>query len=268
MAMWRMNGLWRRMAGALLLCALLLSSEVMCQDDAGTAAPAADAETVAAASSAPGASAAADVGTAPTAAPTAAPSAAAGESDASATPANNPLSAPLPTIALDNLQGGGPSAATAAPVVDDTVADDSLIVRTVVPDVMCVGKEDISESEAVKAVMATDDCEATKRIIQENPAGWCRKENCNLKVFQSGNTVLLASEDANLETLAKALKSEHLKEKLGVTKTETPSSSGSSVFVGILVSGLLAAIAITVGYLKCQRRTETKGVRLLTHVTL
>uniref|UniRef100_A0A3Q4BPB3 Uncharacterized protein n=1 Tax=Mola mola TaxID=94237 RepID=A0A3Q4BPB3_MOLML len=40
------------------------------------------------------------------------------------------------------------------------------------------------------------------------------------------------------------------------------SSSGSSVFVGVLVSGLLAAIAITLGYCKCQRRSDPKGVRL------
>lgn len=52
--------------------------------------------------------------------------------------------------------------------------------------------------------------------------------------------------------------------QLGVTKIETPpSSSGSSVFVGLLVSGLLAALAITIGYFKCQRRTDTKGVRLV-----
>ncbi|KAA8591306.1 hypothetical protein FQN60_002249, partial [Etheostoma spectabile] len=49
---------------------------------------------------------------------------------------------------------------------------------------------------------------------------------------------------------------------LGVTKTETPSSSSSSVFWGVLVTGLLAAIAITVGYLKCPRRSDAKGVRL------
>lgn len=51
--------------------------------------------------------------------------------------------------------------------------------------------------------------------------------------------------------------------QLGVTKTETPPSSSSSVFVGILVTGLLAALAIPLGYLKCQRRTDTKGVRLV-----
>ncbi|XP_033934230.1 uncharacterized protein cd34 [Pseudochaenichthys georgianus] len=124
------------------------------------------------------------------------------------------------------------------------------------------GKEDISESNAVKVFLSTTDCETTKRIIQENPAGWCRKDNCDLKIFQEGNTALVSSEDADLATLADALKSEHLKEKLGVTKIETPSSSGSSVFVGILVSGLLAAVAITVGYLKCPRRTSGKGVRL------
>ncbi|XP_010773356.1 uncharacterized protein cd34, partial [Notothenia coriiceps] len=130
------------------------------------------------------------------------------------------------------------------------------------PGVTCVGKEDVSESNAVKVSLSTADCETTKRIIEKIPADWCSKDNCNLKIFQEGNTALVSSDDADLATLVDALKSEHLKEKLGVTKTETPSSSGSSVFVGILVSGLLAAVAITVGYLKCPRRTSGKGVRL------
>ncbi|KAM6924826.1 uncharacterized protein cd34 [Xenentodon cancila] len=72
----------------------------------------------------------------------------------------------------------------------------------------------------------------------------------------------MTSKDAKLGTLDDALRSENLKDKLGVTKTEIPSSSGSSVFVGILVSGLLAAIGITVGYFKCKRRADTKGVKL------
>uniref|UniRef100_A0A665V1U4 Si:dkey-261h17.1 n=1 Tax=Echeneis naucrates TaxID=173247 RepID=A0A665V1U4_ECHNA len=45
-------------------------------------------------------------------------------------------------------------------------------------------------------------------------------------------------------------------------KTLIHSSSGSSVFAGILVTGLLAALAITIGYFKCQRRPDPKGVRL------
>ncbi|XP_072223365.1 uncharacterized protein cd34 [Leuresthes tenuis] len=110
--------------------------------------------------------------------------------------------------------------------------------------------------------MTTDDCEETKRIIQENPARWCTLESCNLEIFQEDNTVLVASKDAKLGTLAEALQSEHLKNKLGVTKTEIPPSSGSSVFVAILVTGLLAAIAIAVGYFKFQRRPSAKGARL------
>uniref|UniRef100_A0A3B4A996 Uncharacterized protein n=2 Tax=Periophthalmus magnuspinnatus TaxID=409849 RepID=A0A3B4A996_9GOBI len=42
---------------------------------------------------------------------------------------------------------------------------------------------------------------------------------------------------------------------------KTP-SSGPSVFVGILISGLLAAVGLTVGYFKCQRRPSPKGERL------
>ncbi|XP_053173973.1 hematopoietic progenitor cell antigen CD34 [Scomber japonicus] len=131
------------------------------------------------------------------------------------------------------------------------------------PIVKCVGKEDIQESNAVKAVLDTTNCEDTKTIIEANPAVWCHTENCNVEIFQDGNNALVGSSDAQLSTLSAALQSEHLKSKLGVKKTDIPSSSGSSVFVGILVTGLLAAIAITVGYFKCQRRGDTtKGVRL------
>ncbi|XP_047233529.1 uncharacterized protein cd34 [Girardinichthys multiradiatus] len=52
------------------------------------------------------------------------------------------------------------------------------------------------------------------------------------------------------------------KDCLGSTNVEIPPSSGSSVFVGILVTGLLAALAIIVGYFKCQQRPDTKGAKL------
>lgn len=55
----------------------------------------------------------------------------------------------------------------------------------------------------------------------------------------------------------------HISSALQLTKAPASTSSGSSVFVGILVSGLLAAIALTVGYFKCQRRSDPKGVRLV-----
>lgn len=46
-------------------------------------------------------------------------------------------------------------------------------------------------------------------------------------------------------------------------KEKKSRTSDSSVFVGILVSGLLAALAIVVGYFKCQRRTGTKGLTMV-----
>ncbi|XP_077946038.1 uncharacterized protein cd34 isoform X3 [Gasterosteus aculeatus] len=50
--------------------------------------------------------------------------------------------------------------------------------------------------------------------------------------------------------------------KAGQQKEKKSRTSDSSVFVGILVSGLLAALAIVVGYFKCQRRTGTKGLTM------
>ncbi|XP_022619061.1 uncharacterized protein LOC111235041 [Seriola dumerili] len=279
-SMWRMNGLLRRMAGVLVLCTLLLSNKVICQEDGATNAPAqstADPSAADPAASDPAIDVSAGpVAAAPdaTVAPTvgdAATAAGGADSVPSAVPGDNLFPATIVNIAVDNSQDGetsGTSGTTPAPLgrVNEVpevaeVPDDSHVVR-VVPNVQCVGKEDIPESNAVRAVVVTDDCEATKRIIQENPASWCLTENCNLDIFQDGNNVLVASKEAGLGSLAAALQSEHLKDKLGVTKTETPSSSGSSVFVGVLVSGLLAALGITAGYFKCQRRPDPKGVRL------
>ncbi|KAK9515168.1 hypothetical protein VZT92_025835 [Zoarces viviparus] len=257
-SMWRMNGPWRRMAGVLVLCALMLSNEVMCQDDplASSASPG-----VAGAAAVTSGTAAQDTGATPTAAVGGEPATTVAPQDITGTlPANAVIHA---HDSIQDEDTSGTTGTTAAPIVEANVIPEvSNLVRTVVPDVMCVGKEDIQESNAIKATLSTVDCEATKRIILDNPAGWCHKEKCNLKIFQEDKTALVASNDANLATLAEALNSEHLKDKLGVTKTEIPTSSGSSVFVGILVTGLLAALAITLGYLKCQRRTDTKGVRL------
>ncbi|XP_008291610.1 uncharacterized protein cd34 [Stegastes partitus] len=259
-SMWGMNGLCRRMAGVLVLCTLLLSCEVMCQDDAPTDAPAGDASgtTVAAdAGDASGATAAPDAGATPTAA-------AGGDSDASAAPGDSLSLTTNTNLALNpDSQDGGTSVITAAPdQVNPVVTDNSAVVRTVVPDVNCVGEELSPESIAIKAEVATTDCEATKLIIQENPAAWCDKENCKLEIFQEGNKVSVASNDAKASTLAEALQSKTLKDKLGLTKAEVPSSSNYSVFVGILITGLLAALALTVGYFKCQRRPDPKGAKL------
>ncbi|KAL3059540.1 hypothetical protein OYC64_014199 [Pagothenia borchgrevinki] len=249
MAMWRMT---------LLLGALLLSCEVKCQDATTEAPVVTTVINDVTAVDDPAASPSPVSGDAITVADDGKtlPTAALGDQTFPATI--------ISMDAVDKVLGGATSGPTAAPdVTKNTTPEEAPKPgRTVVPGVACVGKEDVSESNAVKVSLSTTDCETTKRIIEENPAGWCSKDNCNLKIFQEGNTVLVSSDDADLATLADALKSEHLKEKLGVTKTETPSSSGSSVFVWILVIGLLAAVAITVGYLKCPRRTSGKGVRL------
>lgn len=58
--------------------------------------------------------------------------------------------------------------------------------------------------------------------------------------------------------------------QLGVTNIDAPASSSSrpNVFVGVLVSGLLAALGIIVGYLKCQRRSDVKEVKLVSTFSL
>lgn len=252
------------MAGVLVLCTLLLSCQVMCDDDAAdpqTVTPAADASAVTGAADpgdASGATAAPDAAVATDAA--AAPTVAAGgDSGASAAPGDSSVVATIKNIA--DVQDGVPSVVTAAPAVDvkDTAAVTDKVVKAVVPEVMCVGEDHRPETNAVKAVVDTEDCETTKRIIQQNPAAWCNKETCQLEIFQDGKKVSVASSDADESTLRSALHSKNLKDKLGLPETK---SSNYSVFVGVLITGLLAALAITLGYFKCQRRPDTKGVKL------
>ncbi|KAG7236928.1 hypothetical protein INR49_000012 [Caranx melampygus] len=65
-----------------------------------------------------------------------------------------------------------------------------------------------------------------------------------------------------LGALAAALQSEDLKGNSVSQRLRPPSSSGSAVLAGILVSGLLLAAGITVGYCKYLRKTDPKGVKL------
>lgn len=245
------------------LCTLLLSCQVMCQDEGEVVTLAPDANT-----NAP--TVAADSGDASgsTAAPDAAPDAAAaptvaagGDSGASSAPGGSLFLSTILNLVVNPVQDGGDSAATVAPAINvqDPAAVTEKVVKTVVPDVTCVGEEHRPETNAVKAVVDTKDCETTKDIIQKNPAAWCKKETCQLEIFQDGNKVSVASNDADKNTLLSALHSKTLKDKLGFTETK---SSNYSVFVGVLITGLLAALAITLGYFKCQRRPDTKGVKL------
>ncbi|KAK7884957.1 hypothetical protein WMY93_028080 [Mugilogobius chulae] len=212
-----------------VLLTFMLPGDVKCQDDA------------------------ADDAAAATNAPTAGAGDASAQTVADSTGADSTQTA-TPGDAVAPVTDSSVAPAVDAAVVEDTPAP-------VMPDVKCVGKEDITESKAVKASVATSDCAATKNILENVPAKWCSKQACKINIFQDDSTMLLDSEDASLGTLASALQSEEMKNKLGVTDVKY-SSSGSSVLVGILVTGLLAAVALTVGYFKCQRRPSPKGERL------
>ncbi|XP_061758953.1 uncharacterized protein LOC133554352 isoform X2 [Nerophis ophidion] len=249
--MWRIHS----MAVALALCTLLLRGDgVMGQDDLVTEAPAEDpaddvTPAVMDADSQPEITDAPHSGASPVTD---------GDSDAPAGNTSPPASSP------DKPSGttAGPGAhADQGPVVVET-SDSSNIIKPK-PSVECVGKEEIEESRAVKAVVATIDCEYTKRLIESSNVR-CHTDNCHIKVHQEGNNVQMVRNDARPHTLVEALQGEW-KNELGVTNVEAPPSSSSSnrsVFVGILITGLLVAAAIVAAYCKCQRRTDSKGVKL------
>ncbi|XP_055366382.1 mucin-5AC [Betta splendens] len=162
--MWRMNGLWRRMAGVVMLCALLLSNEIMCQDT----------------------------------------------SDA-------PVTETTPVISNEGTDNAVKDTNTAPPTAD--------VTGTQAP---------------------------TTDVTPHSDPGNQPTTTVTANVISGVLSGVSSQQDAN-----------------GATKSKTPStsdsssaSSGSSVFVGILVTGLLAALAITLSYFKCQRRSEPKGVKL------
>lgn len=277
--MWRMNGLWKGMAVALVLCALLLNNGVMCQEDDAaadaTAAPAVDSDATGT-TAAPGApdDAASDATAPPDAADTDATVPVSGDSPATPAPGDGSVDATIITIppAIPNVdsQGGAETSGTLGPAIvsmDATKAPAAPVqtkppARLVVADVTCV--DNLDENNAVKAVLQTANCEETKKLIEKNPAQWCSLDSCRLNVFQDGKTALISSPDAKLSNLAEVLRNEPIKGSLGVSEVETPpSSSGSSVFVAVLLSGLVLAAALIGGYcLKTRREGDAKGVRL------
>ncbi|XP_077453263.1 uncharacterized protein LOC144071752 [Stigmatopora argus] len=246
--MWRMNSI----AIFLVLCTLLLSNDVVGQEDAD--AGASDPETN-------------DSNVTPPVMDSAQPGITIAPDFAVFSqnpPAVNTTLLVYSSPSPDNQEGGA-SGTTAGPsssidVIVNTL--DFIDVLEKKPVVQCVGKEEIEESKAVKAVVTTNDCETIKKIIEESGIR-CFTENCDIKVFQEGQSLQMISKDVKPNVVLEALKGE-LKEKLGVTKVEEPSSSssGRSVFVGILISGLLVAAAIVAAYCKCQRRPHSKGVKL------
>ncbi|XP_028308974.1 uncharacterized protein cd34 [Gouania willdenowi] len=175
--MWRMNGLCTRMAGVLVLLVLVLSTQVLCQDDAVT--DAADATL--------------------------------DELTTALTPVDHVTDAP---------DAGAP------PTGDSTTAT--------------ANSGDNVDPTIIHVVM------------MDSQDG----DNTQTTAARAGAKV----EDVTMAYPANPGK--NVGDEVTGDSSSSSSSSGSSVFVGILVSGLLAALAITIGYFKCQRRPEKQAVRL------
>ncbi|CAL8256067.1 unnamed protein product [Gadus morhua 'NCC'] len=273
-AMWRMNGAGEKMSGAalLLLGALLLNNGLMCLGD-DTEAPTVvdaslDATTGAPDSPAPVVPEAtsetpvrADATTGAVTGPPLAVSVITNitssllEVAAQETGKSTPEPSAVPSDATE---------APAAPTHLETKAPETKApLKLVVPVVNCVVKEGI-KAEHVKAVVTTSTCEETMEALRAAPAAWCAAEVCRLDVSQDGNSILVASPDATPSVIKAALQGEKIKEMLGVSGVESSSSGpGASVFVGVLLTGLLVAAGLIGGYCFKNRRTPgDKGTRL------
>ncbi|XP_026224797.1 protein STRUBBELIG-RECEPTOR FAMILY 3 [Anabas testudineus] len=173
-SMWRMNGLWRRMTEVLVLSALLLSNDVICQTVEAT--------------------------------------------NANTAPATN--TTPGPTAATSSVNAGpNPEVTTILPL-SATISPSKSSPTIVGAGAHNEGDGGVSPKK-----------EAPEMTKSEASPG---SSSGSSSVSSSGSP----------------------------SGSPSGSSSGSSVFVGILVTGLLAALAIIVGYFKCQRRSDTKGEKL------
>ncbi|CAL8366970.1 unnamed protein product [Lota lota] len=154
------------------------------------------------------------------------------------------------------------------PVAPETKAPETKAPETkapfqlVVPVVIC--EEKVINEVRVKAAVSTSTCEETKAILEEAPITLCAAKVCHLQVSQDGNEILVASPDVTSSNIEAALLSEGIKKRLGVSAVEHSStSSGVSVLVGVLVTGLLLAAGLIGGYCFKNRRTAgDKGSRL------
>ncbi|XP_070304081.1 hematopoietic progenitor cell antigen CD34-like isoform X6 [Salvelinus sp. IW2-2015] len=301
-SMRRMNGSWRGMALALLLCTLLLHNEIHCQDSIDTPYTS-DAKEGAAPTDAPGA-APADT---PGAAPTDAPGVTALTDDTQGTDATIEPQAPVDdkatTVAnstADNTAGtstpvpdqdtaftsmvpehdplatGDTSGTTAGPGVDTqgTEATDDPGAPVVLlghqapvfvlPIVECVDKEAVKDKDTVKVELASEtSCPVTKRIMEDS--AWCTGD-CNLKLFQeeNSNTLVLTRANGGVKELSESLNSHDIKGQLGVVEAAPQwGKHSSTVLVSLLITGLLLAAALIGGYcLKKHCRHNAKGMRL------
>ncbi|XP_041712460.1 uncharacterized protein LOC121545738 isoform X2 [Coregonus clupeaformis] len=274
-SMRRMNGSWRGMALALVLCALLLHNEVHCQDATyATDTPYTDA---------PGAAPTDATGTDATVKPqapvddtaTTVADSTADDTPGTSAPVSDQDTAFTSTVPENDLLArGDTSGTTAGPGVDTqgTEATDSPVALVVpekeaalvLPIVECVDKEAVKDKDTVKVELSSEtSCSETKRILEDS--AWCTGD-CNLQLFQeeNSNTLVLTRANGGVKELSESLNSQGIKGQLGVVEAAPQwGKHSSTVLVSLLITGLLLAAALIGGYcLRKHRRHNAKGMRL------
>lgn len=270
-SMRRMNGSWRGLTLALVLCALFLHNGVQAVDPTdSSAAP----DTVITDAPSSNASVLEDAPSNPTVrndtATTVADATAHDTTEASAPGSDQDTAFSSMVSTSDLLAGDETSGTTAGPGLDTqgTEATDALVVpKTQVlvnPNVECVDKEAVKDKDAVKVELSSESsCLETKRILEDS--AWCAGD-CNLQVFQeeNSNTYLVTRADGGVKELSESLVSEGIKDQLGVVEAALQWGKQTPiVLVPLLIAGLLLAAAI-IGcyYKKNYRGHNTKGMRL------
>ncbi|XP_041701677.1 uncharacterized protein LOC121538013 isoform X1 [Coregonus clupeaformis] len=159
-----------------------------------------------------------------------------------------------------DTQGTEATDAPVAPVVPETEAHDDLVN----PTVECVDKEAVKDKDAVKVeLLSKTTCSETKRILEDS--AWCTGD-CNLQVFQeeNSNTLVLTRAYGGVKELSESLISESIKGQLGVVEAAPQLGTHSPiVLVSLLITGLLLAAALIGCYcIKNNRGHNAKGMRL------
>uniref|UniRef100_A0A4W5QBY3 Si:ch211-286o17.1 n=1 Tax=Hucho hucho TaxID=62062 RepID=A0A4W5QBY3_9TELE len=134
-------------------------------------------------------------------------------------------------------------------------------------DVMCVDKEAVQDRDAVNLKLkASSSCEETRSKIESVLEHLCG-DDCKLEVYQEDNSneILISGQciEADAKGMAEKFNNDNIKDKIDFEEAVPRWGKKSKlVLVSLLLTGLLLAILLIVGYYLKTHRPPPKGARL------
>ncbi|KAF7711543.1 uncharacterized protein si:ch211-286o17.1 isoform X1 [Silurus meridionalis] len=133
--------------------------------------------------------------------------------------------------------------------------------------VVCVAEAAVRDKDAVKLKLSTvSSCEENKAKIQSILEHLC-VDGSKLKIYQKDHTkeMILSGEcvEADVKGMTEKFDNDNIKDKVGILEAEPVIVNDSqTVFISILITGLLLAVLLIAAYILKTRHTEAKGACL------